>query len=77
MYQSRDIVSQGTIDLGTRGPRTFVQGHIVSGRPFTPPFHPSRRMSIVIKQIQWEKAYSTFICALPRQQEEGLASAIP
>jgi len=38
MYQSRDIVSQGTINLGTRGPRTFVQGHIVTGRPFTPPY---------------------------------------
>jgi len=29
-------VSQETINLGTRGPRTFVQGHIVSGRPVTP-----------------------------------------
>ena len=36
MYQSRDIVSQGTINLGTRGPRTFVRGHNVSGRPVTP-----------------------------------------
>jgi len=31
-------MSQGTINLGTRGPRTFVVGHIVSGRPVTPPF---------------------------------------
>ena len=37
MYQIRDIVSQGMINLGTRGPRKFVQGHIVSGRPVTPP----------------------------------------
>jgi len=36
MYQSRDIVSQGTIDLVTRGPRTFVLGHIVSERLVTP-----------------------------------------
>ena len=28
---------KGTINLGTRGSRTFVQGHIVSGRPVTPP----------------------------------------
>jgi len=37
MFQSREILSQGTINLGTRGPRTFVRGHIVLGRPFTPP----------------------------------------
>jgi len=37
MYQSREIVSQGTINLGTRGPKTFVRGHIVSGRPVTQP----------------------------------------
>jgi len=37
MFQSRDVVSQGTINLGTRGPRRFVQEHIVSGRPVTPP----------------------------------------
>jgi len=35
MYQSRDIVSQGTISLGTRGPRTIVRGRIVPGRPVT------------------------------------------
>jgi len=39
MFQCRDIVSPGTINLGTRGPRTFVRVHIVSGRPVTPPFH--------------------------------------
>ena len=33
MYHWRVIVSSETINLGTRGPRTFVQGHIVSGRP--------------------------------------------
>ena len=37
MYQSRDIVSQGTINLGTRAPTTLVRGHVVSGRPVTPP----------------------------------------
>jgi len=37
MYQSRDIISQGTINLGTRGPRTFGRGHIVSGRLVIPP----------------------------------------
>jgi len=36
-YQSRDIVSRGTINLGTSGPRTFVRGHIVSRYPVTPP----------------------------------------
>jgi len=34
----RDIVSPETINLGTKGSRTFVQGHIVSGRPVTPPY---------------------------------------
>ena len=38
MYQCRDIVSPGTIHLGTREPRKkFEQEHIVSGRPVTPP----------------------------------------
>jgi len=42
MYNDSDVsmqehVSPGTINLGTRGPRKFVQGHIVSGRPITPP----------------------------------------
>ena len=36
MYQSRDSVSQGTINLGTWDPRTFVVGHLVLGRPITP-----------------------------------------
>jgi len=38
MYQSMDIVSQVTINLGTRSPRTFVWGRIVSGRPVNLPF---------------------------------------
>ena len=37
MYHTRNIVGHGTINLGTRDPRTFVQGHIVSGRAVTPP----------------------------------------
>jgi len=37
MYQWWDIVSPGTINLGTRGPRKFAQGPIVSGRPVIPP----------------------------------------
>jgi len=37
MHQYRDIVSHGTINLGNRGPRTFVWGHILSGRSVTPP----------------------------------------
>jgi len=41
MFQSRDIVSQGTIHLGARGPRTFVLGHIVLGRPVNPPSYSS------------------------------------
>jgi len=41
IYQSRDIVSQGTINLGTMGSRTFVRGHIASGCPVTPPWFPS------------------------------------
>jgi len=32
-----DIVSQGTINLGTKGTRTFAQGHIVWWCPVTPP----------------------------------------
>jgi len=38
MYRSKDIGSQGTINVGTRGSRTFVRGHIVQGYPVTPPF---------------------------------------
>jgi len=38
MYQSRDSGSQGTINVGTRGSRTFVRGHIVSRRLLTLPF---------------------------------------
>jgi len=30
-------VFQGTINFGTRGPRTFVREHFVSGRPVIPP----------------------------------------
>ena len=37
MYKSRDIVFLGRLILGTMGPRKFVWGHIVSGRPITPP----------------------------------------
>jgi len=33
--------ASGTIDLGTRGPGTFVRGHIVSGRPVSPPYYRS------------------------------------
>jgi len=38
MYQSRDTVFLGRLIWGTRGPRTFVRGNIVSGRPVPPPF---------------------------------------
>ena len=37
MYKSRDIVSQGTINLGDQGSQDVRRGHIVSGRPVTPP----------------------------------------
>jgi len=37
MFQCRDIVFPGRFIQGTRGPRKFVLGHIVSGRPVTPP----------------------------------------
>ena len=37
VYQFRDIVFPGLFIKGTRGPRTFVPGHIVSGRPVTAP----------------------------------------
>ena len=42
MYNDRDVSMQGhcvsgTINLGTSRPRKFVRGHIVSGRPITPP----------------------------------------
>ena len=43
MYQSRDIVFLGRLILGTRGPRTFAPGHIVLGRPVTPPTSLSNR----------------------------------
>ena len=40
-FHSRDKVCSRTIDSGTRGLIKFVQGHIVSGRPITPPYlHP-------------------------------------
>ena len=37
MYKSRDIVFPGQVILGTKGPRKFLRGHIVSGRSTTPP----------------------------------------
>jgi len=37
MYQCRDIELPGRFILGTRGLTKFVRGHIVSGRPVTPP----------------------------------------
>jgi len=49
MYKSLDIVSRGTIDLGTSGPRIFVRGHIVSGRPVTPP------LFVMVDFRQWAK----------------------
>jgi len=53
MYQCRDIVSPGTIYLGSRSPITFVQGHIVSGRPVTPPER--------LREERWEQHFcSTF-----------------
>jgi len=36
IYHSRSLVCSGTVHLGTRFPRKFVRGHIVSGRPITP-----------------------------------------
>ena len=39
MYQCRDIVSPGTVNLATRGLKKFVQGRRVSGRPVTPPYN--------------------------------------
>jgi len=36
-YLCRDVVFPGRFIWGTRGPRKFVRGHIVSGRPVT--FH--------------------------------------
>ena len=35
--QCKDIVSPGKINFGTRGSRKFARGHIVLGRPVTPP----------------------------------------
>jgi len=37
MYRCRDIVLTGRFIWGTMGSRKFVSGHIVSGRPVTPP----------------------------------------
>jgi len=61
MYQSRDLVWQGTINFGTGGPRTFVKGHIVKGRPVTPPIRsdPFRFARIRIHET-WSKTSSTF-----------------
>jgi len=36
MYQCRDTVYLGRLILGTRDPRKFVLGDIVSGRPISP-----------------------------------------
>jgi len=36
MYQCRDIVFLGRFILGTRSPRKFLRGHILSGRPVDP-----------------------------------------
>ena len=38
MYQYREIMFLGRFILGTRGPRKYVRGRIVSGRPITPPY---------------------------------------
>jgi len=35
MYQCMDIVYLGQFILGTRGPRQFIRGHIVPGRPMS------------------------------------------
>jgi len=37
MYQGRDTVFPGRFIQGTRDPRKFARGHILSGRPVTPP----------------------------------------
>jgi len=36
MYQCKDILIPGRFIWGTRGPRTLIWGHIVSGRHVTP-----------------------------------------
>ena len=37
MYQGRDMVLPGTINVGTRGNRKFIEGLIVSRCSVTPP----------------------------------------
>jgi len=36
MYPLRDTVFLGQFILGTKGPRKFLRGHVVSGRPNKP-----------------------------------------
>jgi len=49
MYQFRDIVFLVRLILGARSPRRFVRGHIVLGRPITP---PSKSFSLNLEFIQ-------------------------
>jgi len=57
MYQCRDIVSQGTISLAIRGPRTFVRGHIVTGRHVTLPLQPVREISELLYRDYMPRFY--------------------
>jgi len=50
---SRDIVSRGMINLETRIPRTFIRGHIVSGRPVTPPRIPVIPRLSPLRRMKW------------------------
>jgi len=58
-YHSWDIVCSRTINLGTRGLRKFARGHIVSGRPITPPY----------KYSLWFESYNLLLINLKENNQ--------
>ena len=70
MYQFRDIVSQGTINGGTRGPRTFVRGHLISGRPVTPPMWlPKSAHKYIVLASAWYLLYNNCLLKIQKRIE--------
>jgi len=42
-----DMVFLGRLILGTRGPKKFERGHIISRRPITPPYLSAKAQTIL------------------------------
>ena len=59
MYQFRDIVSQGAINLGTR--TIFVRGHTVSGRPVTLPSKHGKNLYCLIHSSRFSLSFSSLV----------------